>query len=236
MIAPHRSSQATEIWSRTVYMLRHLVLDHALRRILGHAQAPPARARPRPSGFHSLFDWMEAGFGTARSAPGARMRASDAEREEVTAFLRRHYAEGRIDDDELNARAEAAYRAVTVSDLERLTTDLPNEPAPPPVAPPARSRGITRPVVALAGLGLIGILALAAVSIVPAELWALLLMLVIPFGVLALFTILPLAIPALAAFLLTRGGSEPPRLGPSGHSHRVPTTPRDRGWVSVWRL
>jgi len=218
-----------------VYLLRHLVVDQALHRIFRNAQAPPAHARPHPSGFRSLLDWIEApGFGTARTGPGARMRASDAEREEVVAFLKHHYAAGRIDDDELNARVEAAYRSVTVTELERLILDLPSEPSPS-AAPPARSRSMRRPVVALASLGLIAILATAVVSMIPAELWALLLTLILPFAVLALFAVLPLAVPALAAFLLARGGSEPPHLGP-GHRPRVLTPPRGRGWVGVWRL
>ena len=66
-----------------------------------------------------------------------RMRASDADREAVAAKLRDHYAEGRLDQDELDERVSAALTAKTVGDLRRLMTDLP-EPAP--VAPRAAYR------------------------------------------------------------------------------------------------
>ena len=66
-----------------------------------------------------------------------RMRASDADREAVAAKLRDHFAEGRLDQDELDERVSAALTAKTVGDLRRLMTDLP-EPAP--VAPRAAYR------------------------------------------------------------------------------------------------
>ena len=58
-----------------------------------------------------------------------RMRVSDADREQVTARLREHFAEGRLTRDELDERITAALNAKTVGDLRRVMVDLP-EPAP----------------------------------------------------------------------------------------------------------
>ena len=67
-----------------------------------------------------------------------RMRASDADREQVTAKLRDHFAEGRLTQAELDERVSAALSAKTYGDLRPLTVDLPGPPAVPPraAAPP----------------------------------------------------------------------------------------------------
>src|SRR6185295_3323705 len=57
------------------------------------------------------------------------VRVSDDERERVAREIREHYAAGRLDDDELNERVEAAYAARTQSDLNALRADLPALPA-----------------------------------------------------------------------------------------------------------
>jgi hypothetical protein len=63
-----------------------------------------------------------------------RIRASDADRERVTARLREHFAEGRLTREELDERVAAALSAKTMGDLRGLMTDLPGEsPATPPV-------------------------------------------------------------------------------------------------------
>src|SRR3954465_9033041 len=59
------------------------------------------------------------------------LRASDADRERVAARLREHYGDGRLNDDALSERVEAAYRASTTSELAKLTADLPAPPKPP---------------------------------------------------------------------------------------------------------
>ena len=64
-----------------------------------------------------------------RHARTARLRASDDERERVAREIREHYAAGRLDDDELNERVEAAYAARTQSELNALRADLPALPA-----------------------------------------------------------------------------------------------------------
>jgi hypothetical protein len=57
------------------------------------------------------------------------VRASDEDRERVAREIREHYAAGRLDDDELNHRVDAAYAARTVGELDALRTDLPPLPA-----------------------------------------------------------------------------------------------------------
>src|SRR4051795_922297 len=58
------------------------------------------------------------------------LRASDADRERVAERLREHYGEGRLSDDDLSERIDAAYRARTISALEGLTVDLPSKQGP----------------------------------------------------------------------------------------------------------
>jgi hypothetical protein len=120
------------------------------------------------------------------------IRASDADRDAVAEFLKGHYAAGRLTQDELDTRVEAAYAAVGLGQLERLVGDLPAPSAPAP----ARRRG-ARP--AVTGVAL-AVLAVAALSVVPGELWAALLIMAIPmliFGGFALMAIAPVAVPAL---------------------------------------
>ncbi|HEY6275436.1 MAG TPA: DUF1707 domain-containing protein [Streptosporangiaceae bacterium] len=65
-----------------------------------------------------------------------RIRVSDADREQVTARLRDHYAEGRLTESELDERVSAALNAKTFGDLRGLMTDLPGPaPIPPQQAP-----------------------------------------------------------------------------------------------------
>jgi hypothetical protein len=66
------------------------------------------------------------------------VRASDAEREAAIGRLRDAAAEGRMTFEELADRIEAAARAVTREDLERLTEDLPAAPAATPSTDVAR--------------------------------------------------------------------------------------------------
>ncbi|GAA3968431.1 DUF1707 domain-containing protein [Thermobifida alba] len=59
------------------------------------------------------------------SESSPHVRASDADRERVAERLREHFTQGRLDDDELAERMEAAYRARTRGELAVLTEDLP---------------------------------------------------------------------------------------------------------------
>ena len=61
--------------------------------------------------------------------PEARLRVGDAERYEAAGALGEHFAAGRLDQAEYDARVQAAYAARTRADLQALFPDLP-EPAP----------------------------------------------------------------------------------------------------------
>jgi hypothetical protein len=66
------------------------------------------------------------------------MRVSDAERSQVADRLARHYADGRLDDAEFEARLDRAMRAKTRSDLIGLLADLPEKM--PDIGPPVDPR------------------------------------------------------------------------------------------------
>jgi uncharacterized membrane protein YccC len=66
------------------------------------------------------------------SASG-NVRASDQEREQVATEIREHFAQGRLDSEELDERLSLAYAARTRADLEALRHDLPRLPASPAV-------------------------------------------------------------------------------------------------------
>src|SRR5262245_43385031 len=76
----------------------------------------------------------------------SELRASDAERERVVAFLREHALLGRLTNDELEERIGLAYASVTVGDLEKLISDLPRANRRPAPAPARRHHGHTRAV------------------------------------------------------------------------------------------
>jgi len=65
------------------------------------------------------------------------IRASDADRERVTARLRDHYAEGRLTAEELDERTSAALNAKTFGELRRVMADLPDPLLMPAGAPGA---------------------------------------------------------------------------------------------------
>jgi hypothetical protein len=67
------------------------------------------------------------------------IRASDAERAEVTELLSKHYTDGRLDKVELDERMDQAMKAKTRGELSALLTDLPRMPQPqPPMPVPAQ--------------------------------------------------------------------------------------------------
>ena len=71
-----------------------------------------------------------------------RIRISDADREQVAARLREHFAEGRLTQDELDERIAAAFSAKTAGDLRRVMADLPGPaPVPPSWQGPPRAAG-----------------------------------------------------------------------------------------------
>jgi hypothetical protein len=62
-----------------------------------------------------------------RPALGAPVRASDEERDRTAASLRRHYAAGRLEHDELEERLELVVSARDRRDLRRALADLPSD-------------------------------------------------------------------------------------------------------------
>ncbi|HEY3907138.1 MAG TPA: DUF1707 domain-containing protein [Streptosporangiaceae bacterium] len=54
-----------------------------------------------------------------------RIRTSDADREQVAARLRDHYAEGRLTQEEFDERLTTALSAKTFGELRQVMTDLP---------------------------------------------------------------------------------------------------------------
>ncbi|WP_343997517.1 DUF1707 and DUF4190 domain-containing protein [Streptomyces thermocarboxydovorans] len=69
-----------------------------------------------------------------RNAPS--MLASHADRERAVDVLRAGYGEGRMEQEEFERRVARAYAARTVGELALLVADLPQGPAPHPVAHP----------------------------------------------------------------------------------------------------
>jgi hypothetical protein len=62
----------------------------------------------------------------------AVVRASDSEREQTVTVLQRHFADGRLAQDELEERVSAAYAAQTRAELRDLAADLPVAEERPP--------------------------------------------------------------------------------------------------------
>jgi DUF1707 SHOCT-like domain len=54
-----------------------------------------------------------------------RIRASDADRDRMTALLREHHAAGRLTAEEFAERMDAALEAKTLGELDELLADLP---------------------------------------------------------------------------------------------------------------
>lgn len=73
----------------------------------------------------------------------SRMRASNADREQVVERLRVALNEGRLNLGEFDERTAAAYAAQTYADLKPLLTDL------PPPAPAGRAQLATSPLLPL---------------------------------------------------------------------------------------
>lgn len=57
------------------------------------------------------------------------LRVSDEQRERAAQQIREHFAAGRLDDDELSERVQAAYGARTEQELQQVLADLPQLPA-----------------------------------------------------------------------------------------------------------
>jgi hypothetical protein len=77
---------------------------------------------------------------TRPGPPPPSMRVSDVERTEVTNALCRHFADGRLDEAELNDRLARATAAKIRADLAPLLADLPRLDGGGPVPTAARPR------------------------------------------------------------------------------------------------
>jgi len=163
------------------------------------------------------------------------VRASDHDREQVVSSLKRHCAEGRLSTDELTSRVEAAYTAVSLAELDGLTADLPGSPVAAEAPSPPRPSFIGPLVhVAAIGAGLLVLVALASL-LAPPEVWASLLMLLVPLGALALISILPFALPVVALLLLARAAGRPTALNRAHTRHSLVAVGR-RGSAHLWRF
>jgi hypothetical protein len=95
----------------------------------------------------------------------ARLRASDADREQTATRLRHAASEGRLSADELEQRLQAAFAAKTCNELDWLVCDLPNDSEP---QRPKALQGVRplRPMIAAAlAVALLVILIAGAVGI-----------------------------------------------------------------------
>jgi hypothetical protein len=59
----------------------------------------------------------------------ANLRASDQQRDRAAAEIREHFAAGRLTDEEMSERVQAAYDARTIGEINALLADLPKLPA-----------------------------------------------------------------------------------------------------------
>ncbi len=64
-------------------------------------------------------------------ADQSEVRVSDQDRERVVRDIREHFAAGRLSEDELSERVQAAYQARTSKELSDVRADLPKLPPTP---------------------------------------------------------------------------------------------------------
>jgi hypothetical protein len=69
-----------------------------------------------------------ANAGPPEQGPGGP-RASDADRNRFAVMLERHFAEGRLTEEEFSERMDRALAARTLGELYALSADLPDPPA-----------------------------------------------------------------------------------------------------------
>jgi hypothetical protein len=90
---------------------------------------------------------------TAGAVARGRLRASDADREQVVDTLKAAFVAGRLTKDELDVRAGVALAARTYAELRAVTADIPGRqielpPLPRPFPLPTPRRPVSRKVVA----------------------------------------------------------------------------------------
>ena len=150
------------------------------------------------------------------------LRVSDAERESVADFLKAHFLEGRLTEDELDERVDATYRARRASELRALTDDLPRLPAP--AASRAAHRGPQVRTVVAVGV------ALAAIAVVldamPPEMLVMFFAITVPMLMMAAVMLAPFALGALGLMWVMRMVR-----GPGRDRHALPGPHRQR-WLA----
>ncbi|MCL4434298.1 MAG: DUF1707 domain-containing protein [Actinobacteria bacterium] len=78
-------------------------------------------------------------------------RASEEERQWFAELLQRHFVDGRLDSDELDARLEKVFAARTLEELYATIADLPHLPAIVSSSMHARDRTERRSLSVIAG-------------------------------------------------------------------------------------
>lgn len=88
---------------------------------------------------------------SSRRDADPNLRVGDAERNEISELLSKHYSDGRLDDAEFHERLDRAMTAKTRADLSGLLVDLPSLKTPEQLAaakaPPRHRHGPVRVVV-----------------------------------------------------------------------------------------
>jgi hypothetical protein len=179
----------------------------------------------------------------ARGRGRGRLRASNADREQVVEVLKAAFVQGRLDKGELDARVGRALASRTYAELAALTADIPAGPALTPPRQPARARN--RPPMSNNVRGVV-IGSVAGLSLVAAIVFGGLLNVVALLGLLALPILLGVVAWAVAQVINAAAtssqqrrsrGQLPPRPGQGaqaaeghrpGRAGHDPALPRDR--------
>jgi hypothetical protein len=120
-------------------------------------------APPRRLGGWGIGGGWNLGYGPRHAAvPPAQMRVSDAERSAVAEALSNHFADGRLDQVELDERMTKAMSAKTRGDLAGLLDDLPPPPRGHDDGPPTAAPAIRRRRDGASALALVVVLAILA--------------------------------------------------------------------------
>ena len=78
---------------------------------------------------------------SSSSSASSGPRASDADRNRFATMLERHFADGRLSEEEFSDRMDRALRARSLVELYALSSDLPEFPAVDvPHSPPGQKR------------------------------------------------------------------------------------------------
>ena len=154
----------------------------------------------------------------------SRLRASDADREQVVTVLKASFVQGRLTRDEFYLRVTQVFASRTYADLDALTADIPAgvaKPQPPgPAGQPDSEKLIQRGIAVGAGAGLVipvvvgvvvGIIAGGPMAVV-AGVVAGVVVSVLVAGLLAVF------LPLLSWVLDKSSGRQPSQRPPAGAS------------------